>query len=288
MQRILFTIGDFQIYSWDFLNLVGLVVTMIVAIASKPKDFPVSRFQIAISGIILFVFALLGCRLLHIILYFHNYRGVPFSKVLFQRGGFAYIGGPILGIFALWVYYKSRKLHFLEVADYAMPLLILYQSIGRVGCFLNGCCYGIATELPWGVVFINQDIARHPTQIYSSIILLLICLLVKVNYAQWRTSKGFTFFVTLLLYGGYRFCLEFLRIDSYRIISFITLAQLASLGILLLGAIGMFIVNKEGLRLSSMQVFLHRRFNSFIVSIYMALLFYMLIIGIRHIINTGV
>ncbi|MFC1511517.1 prolipoprotein diacylglyceryl transferase, partial [Candidatus Margulisiibacteriota bacterium] len=91
-------------------------------------------------------------------------------------------------------------------------------AIGRVGCFLNGCCFGLPTKLPWGMVFPFGSLAHsyfpgehlHPTQLYSSLGGLVIFLLIVWLYRQ-KKYDGHIFLWWLIFYSIYRFLVEFLR-----------------------------------------------------------------------------
>lgn len=102
------------------------------------------------------------------------------------------------------------------MADLVAPGVILAQAIGRVGCTINGCCYGIPTALPWGVVYTNPDsfaplgVAIHPTQVYE----LIFCLIVFVVLIKLRgrfKPDGSLFFIYLSLYSLWRIGIDFLR-----------------------------------------------------------------------------
>src|SRR3712207_514662 len=81
-------------------------------------------------------------------------------------------GGAVAGTVAGVIYMWRRKLPLLAMADAAAPAMALGYAIGRIGCFLNGCCYGVPTQLPWGFHFPDADphLLYHPAQIYASIL----------------------------------------------------------------------------------------------------------------------
>jgi len=132
-------------------------------------------------------------------------------------GGGLTIYGAVLGAaLGIWVYSKFSHFQFGYVADLVAPGVILAQAIGRVGCTINGCCYGIPTALPWGVVYTNPDsfaplgVAIHPTQVYE----LIFCLIVFVVLIKLRgrfKPDGSLFFIYLSLYSLWRIGIDFLR-----------------------------------------------------------------------------
>jgi phosphatidylglycerol:prolipoprotein diacylglycerol transferase len=101
-------------------------------------------------------------------------------------------------------------LNLWQVADLAAPSLALGYAIARLGCFAAGCCYGRPTHLSWGVQFPGLDTPVHPTQLYSTLLnLLLFWWLTRVE--RRRHFEGQLFALFLMGHGLYRFLIEFLR-----------------------------------------------------------------------------
>jgi phosphatidylglycerol:prolipoprotein diacylglycerol transferase len=154
------------------------------------------------------------------------------SAVNLPDGGLVYYGGVIAGaIAALWIC-RRRGLNVFEVGDMAMPTLLIGMAFGRIGCFLNGCCYGDRCTLPWGVQFpmgsvpdmalvlggfvgTDQDLALrlHPTQLYSSLDSLLLAILTYI-YFDYRPRHGAVVALAALTYPLTRFAIEGLRGDE--------------------------------------------------------------------------
>ena len=130
--------------------------------------------------------------------------------------GLVFLGGLMGGMLAVTIYVHRNKLKWLQVADWAAPLLALGQGIGRIGCFLVGDDYGLPSNLPWACAFPNglppTDIPVHPTQLYEMSAYFLVFL-----YLQYqRRNKLFTgelMFEYLFLVGCSRFMIEFIRIN---------------------------------------------------------------------------
>ena len=121
------------------------------------------------------------------------------------------IYGAVLGAaLGMWIYSKFSKLQFGYLADLIVPGLILAQVIGRAGCTINGCCYGIPTSLPWGIIYPFLGIAVHPTQVYEIIYLLIIFGVVFTLRGRFKPD-GSLFFVYLGLYSLWRVGIDFLR-----------------------------------------------------------------------------
>jgi phosphatidylglycerol:prolipoprotein diacylglycerol transferase len=147
---------------------------------------------------------------------------------------------------AALVYVRRRGVAFLRMADIMAPSLGLGLMLTRVGCFLNGCCYGKPTELPIGVHFPDDTYvghlfhgsAVHPTQLYSSLTGLLI-LVVLLLYDRTRRHEGQVFALYLMMDGAGRLVLDFFRYyeANVYVLGALTISQLISIGLVLLGVL---------------------------------------------------
>ncbi len=127
------------------------------------------------------------------------------------------IWGAVLGAaLGIWICSKFSKFQFAYLADLIVPGLILAQIIGRIGCTINGCCYGEACSLPWGVVYIHPDslglqgIAVHPTQVYEIIYLVIVFGVAHLLKDKLKPD-GSIFLIYLSLYSLWRLGIDFLR-----------------------------------------------------------------------------
>ncbi len=180
----------------------------------------------------LFTAALVGipsgivfARLLHVIDLWDYYMQNP-GQIIGGGGLTAY--GAILGAaLGIWVYSKFSKLQFGYFADLVAPAVIVGQAvIGRIGCTINGCCYGIEapTWLPWSVVYTHPDslyilsneplgVAIHPTQVYEIIFgLIVFGILLKLR-GRFKPD-GSLFLIYLSLYSLWRLATDFLRVGT--------------------------------------------------------------------------
>jgi phosphatidylglycerol:prolipoprotein diacylglycerol transferase len=155
-------------------------------------------------------------RLLHVIDRLDYYSQNP-AQIIGGAGLTIY--GAILGAaLGIWIYSRFSKLQFGYLADLIAPGLILAQVVGRVGCTINGCCYGIEAPswLPWSVVYTHPDslaplgVAVHPTQPYEIICLLIIFGIVLGLKGRLKPD-GSLFLVYFGLYSAWRFGSDFLR-----------------------------------------------------------------------------
>ena len=131
--------------------------------------------------------------------------------------GLVFLGGLIGGVAAISWYVYRKKLNWLEIADLAAPFLVLGHGIGRIGCFLVGDDYGIASNLPWAIAFPKglppTDITVHPTQLYE--MAAYFSIFFYLRYRKWNQQfKGEIMFEYLFLGGFARFMVEFIRTNT--------------------------------------------------------------------------
>lgn len=160
-------------------------------------------FYIILSSI---VFA----RVLFVLLQWKVYQSDPLEIVKVWDGGLSFHGGLLGGLLVIWIFCYSHKLSFWTLCDFLSPAAALGYGIARIGCFLNGCCYGIPCNLPWAVRFTPGDVPRHPTQIYSSLISFGIFGLLLL-WKKKSIHRGHLTLAYFILYSVYRFGIEFLR-----------------------------------------------------------------------------
>ncbi len=173
------------------------------------------------------VFALIGARLFYTVQNHYEYYSLLHPSIIINvfkvwEGGLVFYGGLIGGIGGVIVYLWMKQKPMLEFLDSIAPSIGLGHFFTRIGCFLNGCCYGRPTDLPWGVKFPpGSNPARHysshihPTQLYESLSGLILFFLLYYMFRN-RRFKGQVFFSYLLLYSVIRFTIEFFRGDAIR------------------------------------------------------------------------
>ena len=156
-------------------------------------------------------------RLLHVVDRWGYYSQNP-GQIIGAEGLTFY--GAILGAaLGIWIYSKLSNFQFGYLADLIAPAIPLAQAIGRVGCTINGCCHGIVTSLPWGVVYTHPDsfgplgVAVHPTQVYE-IIYHLLAFTVLLKLRGRFKAEGSLFLVYLSLYALWRVGGDFLRVGT--------------------------------------------------------------------------
>ncbi len=200
----------------------------------------------------IFFIGLLGARLFYCIQYWGRGINNLFDVVQYWKGGIVYYGGILGGTIAFFVYRHFRPFPLRPYLDAIAPAVMVGTLFGRLGCFLNGCCYGDACNLPWAVSFPEHSppwdyqIARglipsgathslplHPTQLYSSLDSLVIFMLLCAFYPL-RRRDGEVMGLLMVTYPITRFLIEYLRNDEGVFFAGLTISQNISI-LLLLG-----------------------------------------------------
>jgi phosphatidylglycerol:prolipoprotein diacylglycerol transferase len=179
---------------------------------------------------------ILGARLFYVILQWEFFMSSPQEMPAIWRGGLVWYGGFLGGTLAGWFYVRAKRLVFLRVMDQFIPFLVLGHAIGRVGCFLNGCCYGKPTGTWCGLVLPGQATAVLPTQLFESLGLLVLYLVLRrLQRGAFLSRPGRLFSLYLMSYAALRFLMEFLRGDQTAFWAGLTLQQLIGLGLFVIG-----------------------------------------------------
>jgi phosphatidylglycerol:prolipoprotein diacylglycerol transferase len=171
----------------------------------------------------LMVGSIVGARFVYVTTYWNEeFANQPFSEVfMVQHGGLVYYGGLIGAAIASVIYLHWKKLPTWKIADVLAPSIALGSVFGRIGCLLNGCCYGRACSLPWAITFPpghethpvgEPGTPVHPTEIYDGLLNLLLYLALAWMFRR-RKFDGQIFVFYLIGYAICRFIVEFFRGD---------------------------------------------------------------------------
>lgn len=240
MHPVLLTIGPVTVYSFGFM----LAVAVITCSYLMAKD--AVRAGIVKDAVYDFVFwaalsGILGARVFYILLDLDFFMNNPLELWKIQNGGLAWQGGLILGFAAAFIFLKRRNLPVFRFLDMASPYAALGQAIGRIGCFLNGCCHG--SHAHWGPFCpVHQD-RLHPTQIYESLGLLAVFVLLR-QLNRHGHPAGRTLAVYFMLASALRFAVQFFRYDYDPIFLGIGLFQLICVVVFLASAVFFFSIKK--------------------------------------------
>lgn len=222
MCPIVVSFGPVTIFSYG-LTLAFAVLIAVSLLLNEAKRQGYNNDVILDLGILLLVSGIVGARLLYIGLNSSFFIQHPKEIIMIHHGGLAILGGFLLSIVSTYLFARKKKLSFLKLADLVVPFVALAHAIGRIGCFFNGCCYGLPSR--YGFYFPVHNAVLIPTQIISS--LLLVVLFVVLRIQQGRVhSDGSIFASYVIFYSVMRFFVEFIRFDSPKLFFGHTIFQL--------------------------------------------------------------
>jgi phosphatidylglycerol:prolipoprotein diacylglycerol transferase len=258
MHPTFFRIGDFEIGTYGVMLALGFFFALSLA-GRRAGRFGLTSDKVASLGFFCVVAGIIVARLTYLALNLGEFLARP-AALLFSRSGYVFFGGLLGGILAAVIWSRMKKVSFWETADLAAPAIPLAHAFGRMGCFLNGCCFGRVTRLPWGVCFpripppgegppvggeaflqhlheglVSADsthsLSVHPTQLYSVIFNLAL-----FSFLLWYTSRrrfsGELFFYYAISYSLFRFLLEMARADVVRVLGPVSSTQVLCLLVL--------------------------------------------------------
>lgn len=215
------------IYSYGLMVALGFVLALFLIMSEARRQMINANLVFNLCyGI--FICGVLGARAFYVLHHFGYYSKNPWEIFMFQHGGMSWFGGLFAGSFFGIAYLKSKRLSIPLFLDLLAPFVALAQAVGRIGCFLNGCCYGKPS--PFGIYFPTHDKVLIPTQLYSAFALVLIFF--ALRFIQLRPHvKGQVFLSYLALYSTKRFLIEFLRDDTPPLFAGLTLFQFLSIAV---------------------------------------------------------
>lgn len=236
------------LHSYGLFLVVGFFLsTWLACLEAKRRGYDPNSILDAAMPLLLV--SILLCRVLYFLVYPGQWRG--FGEFLQIWNGGLSFHGAIVGALGTLAYFSwSRKIPFGTLCDTISPGMFLGYGVGRIGCFMNGCCYGHESHLPWAVRFpdeMNRAMLTppsHPAQLYSTFLaLILFAVMWKVrDKPAFNRFPGQLAMLLLAFYAIERFIIEIFRKGATAPLAFgldwLTKAQLASVvGIVVLAAL---------------------------------------------------
>ena len=210
MHPVICSIGPFSLYSYGLMLAVAVITASFLAARAAEKR-GMAKDVIYDLAFWVVLWGILGARLFFIFLDWDYFRQFPLEMPMLQKGGLAWQGSLIAGIMAGILFIRKKKLPLFLVLDVVAPFIALGHAIGRIGCFLNGCCYGRPSA--WGIYFPVWHERLLPTQLYmvaGEFFVFLILLLLRKRVGP---PAGRLFMMYLFLSSLERFIVEFFRAD---------------------------------------------------------------------------
>jgi len=265
MFRTLFSVGSFEIHTYGVMQAIAFFTAILIAVRMAKREGidPNIVFDLAIWVLVSVV---IGARIWYVIEHFSEYSENPFDVLKIWEGGLVFYGGFIGALIGGSLFLRTRKLRFTKIGDIMAPSLAIGIAIGRIGCFLNGCCYGrisqscgisfpgkefpppYADQLRQGLI---QPGATHslpviPTQLYSTLDNLVIFAIL-IFLSRRKPFQGFLIWLFFGLYGIHRFIIDFFRYyeGAARALKIMTLSQAMSLCVIVVSGIALLFLYRE-------------------------------------------
>lgn len=219
---VICTIGDFELRWYGLISATGMAIAVVVPlILAKGKKIGVTKEQIISIAPWAIIGGIIFARIIHVIDKWNEiYSKDPGS--IFGLEGLGIFGGILGATLVGVIYAKINRFPIGRIADLAAPGALLGQAIGRIGCIINGCCYGKPTDLAWGVFYTNPSSEAfrdghteivHPTHAYELLYDLLIFGLLMLLRGRLKRD-GALFLVYLIAYSIGRFFISMLRVND--------------------------------------------------------------------------
>ena len=240
----LLKIGPLSIHMYGLMIAIGFLLALhftrrdVARVGIDPRIIDGMAFWALLWGII-------GTRIMHILLFPQAYSWKdPIGWIAIWQGGLVFQGALPGAILYAAYGCRKNKIPFWTVCDCTVPYVPLAHAFGRIGCLMNGCCYGARTDLPWGICFprVPWDVTKqvegspafldhceryselsanvshwsypvHPTQLIGFAGLMLLVGILLYLRKRWNPFTGFIMPVYFVLYSVGRFFVEFLRGD---------------------------------------------------------------------------
>ena len=234
----LFKLGPITVYTYGVLLAASYLLGLRLAM-SRAKRRGLDANRVLDLGIYIIIAALVGAKLLLLVVDREQFMRNPWELLALARSGGVFYGGLILAVAVAFWYIGRHRMPFWTTCDVFAPGIALGHVTGRLGCLAAGCCYGRATDLPWGITFTNPLAASlvgtplntrlHPTQLYEAGAELLILVFLLATERRGRTFAGRTFWGYMLLYAISRYVIEMYRGDPRGMMLGMSTSQLISL-----------------------------------------------------------
>lgn len=242
-----FNIFGFQLPSYGCMMFLGMLLAFFILYRIAPS-LELTEDDILSAAIWAIAMGLVGSKLLFWLVRIKKIIADPHFLLETLNVGFVFYGALILGCVGLLICAKRRKQSVLRYFDLIMPPFIAAQGIGRVGCFLAGCCYGVPTDSPLGVVYpVNSGapsgIPLLPVQLFETVFCLIYaCILIRIVRREKRCGTTFGWYC--IGYGVWRFIIEFWRDDERGAVGALSTSQFIGIFVVLVGILTLLAVKK--------------------------------------------
>jgi phosphatidylglycerol:prolipoprotein diacylglycerol transferase len=248
---VAFSLGPLAVRWYGIMAALGLLAAVFI-MNRKRKYAGLSGSEISDLLFFIILSGIGGARFFYVIQFWSEFRERPLEIIRIDHGGLVFYGGFLAAVVVVMIFCRRKKLSVIKVLDTIAPALAAGHALGRIGCFLNGCCYGKPSTLPFAYLYSSgtapatkyPGIHIHPVQLYESAGNIII--FVVLFYLLGKMKKGMVLSLYLIMYGTLRFLDEFLRGDhSDFLFGVFTPAQIICLFIIPAGLFLFFYFKKQ-------------------------------------------
>ena len=241
MHPILLKIGPVTLYTYGAMLVLAFSLSTWLAgriLRQLPPELQrLTPGQVVDLSCLALLGGIVGARLFFVALHWQFFLDEPQYLLALWQGGLVWYGGCAGGVGTAWLYARRHRVPCRWVLDLFAPVLALGHAVGRVGCFLNGCCYGEITDAWCGIIMPGEPRPVFPTQLAESLGLLFLYSILRLLQRPSRLANrpGQLFGVYLCGYAVLRFVLEGYRGDQTVFWAGLTLQQIISIAMAMLG-----------------------------------------------------
>lgn len=248
MHPVFLHLGPVTIHTYGVLVALGFLLGLML-VARRAKARGIEPSYISDLGVWLILAGMGGAKLFYIVVHWSDFvASWHLGGVAALREGFVFYGGFIAACVTTIVFARRRGLNLWKLADAFAPGVALGHAFGRLGCFFNGCCYGVPTHCSLGVKFptghLMHDIPVHPTQLYevAGNLLLMSGLLV---WGRRQRFDGQTWWLYVFGYGVLRLVVEHFRGDDIRWLGLFTAGQIVAVAMVVVAAVALTVMGRK-------------------------------------------
>jgi phosphatidylglycerol:prolipoprotein diacylglycerol transferase len=237
-------LGPIKVHWYGIMYLLGFAAVWLLGQHRAKKPYsPIP--PAAIEDLVYFgaLGVILGGRIGYILFYhFDVFLDQPLTLFKIWQGGMSFHGG-MLGVFiAMYFFGQKHQCSILQLTDIIAPLCPIGLGAGRIGNFINSELWGRTTDVPWAMIFPNGgSLPRHPSQLYEAGLEGGLLFVIMWIYTQKQRPTAAATGLVLCIYGCLRFFVEFFRMPDahlgYLLLDWVTMGQILSLPMIIVGAI---------------------------------------------------
>ncbi len=239
---IALTLGPVKVHWYGLMYLIGFAAVYFLGQKRAQASWSVIKPE-AIEDLVTYgaMGVILGGRIGYILFYnFSEFLNDPVILLKNWQGGMSFHGG-LLGVFiAMWFFAKKQHCSLFQLTDLIAPLAPIGLGAGRIGNFINSELWGRPTDVEWAMIFPNGGpLARHPSQLYEAFLEGLVLFIILWYYSKKPRPIMATTGLAVLLYGCFRFFIEFFRMPDahlgYVALDWVTMGQILSTPMIIIG-----------------------------------------------------